>query len=89
MSNFTTLNNGNVGGLSSQSDGTPATQAAARKIKISSKLDFVFSRLALSLQKINNQSGNEIYLRNGRRGFFAWKRNHFFLIGAIAAFARF
>ena len=42
MSNFTTLNNGNVGGLSSQSDGTPTTQAAARKIKISSKLDFVF-----------------------------------------------
>ena len=41
-SDFTTLNNGNVGGLSSQSDGTPATQAAARKIKISSMLDFVF-----------------------------------------------
>ena len=59
MSNFTTLNNGNVGGLSSQSDGTPATQAAARKIKISSSLILFFSRLALSLDKTGCGSENQ------------------------------
>jgi|GEM_PF-1755114 hypothetical protein len=59
MSNFTTLNNGNVGGLSSQSDGTPATQAAARKIKISSSLILFFSRLALSFHKTGCGSENQ------------------------------